>query len=84
MFSAMRILLTGPSCCAHCGLMQVAGQAVPITKEATGGIVRPGGKEVSRIADKYSDDATKDRVQVRASAAPLGTGLLAVSLAWPR
>ena len=38
---------------------------MPITKEATGGIVRPGGKEVSRIADKYSDDATKDRVQVR-------------------
>lgn len=56
-------------------LMQVAGQAVPITKEATGGIVRPGGKEASRIADKYSDDATKDRVQVRASVAPLGTGL---------
>ncbi len=45
-------------------LLQVAGQAVPITKEATGGIVRPGGKEVSRIADKYSDDATKARVQV--------------------
>ena len=48
-------------------LVQVAGQAVPITKEATGGIVRPGGKEVSRMADKYSDDATKDRVQVSPS-----------------
>ena len=45
-------------------MMQVAGQAVPLTKEVTGGIVRPGGKEVARIADKYSDDATRDKVQV--------------------
>ena len=44
---------------------QVAGQAVPLTKEVTHGIVRPGGKEVSRIADKYSDDASRDKVQVR-------------------
>ena len=45
--------------------VQVAGQAVPITKEVTSGVVRPGGKEVARIADKYSDDATRDKVQVR-------------------
>ncbi len=45
-------------------VMQVASQAVPLTKEVTGGIVRPGGKEVARIADKYSDDATRDKVQV--------------------
>lgn len=45
--------------------VQVAGQAVPITKEVTSGVVRPGGKEVSRIADKYSDDATRGKVQVR-------------------
>ena len=45
--------------------MQVAGQAVPITKEVTSGVVRPGGKEVARIADKYSDDATRGKVQVR-------------------
>ena len=51
--------------------MQVAGQAVPLTKEVTGGIVRPGGKEVARIADKYSDDATRDKVQVS-----LGTSTL--------
>ena len=45
--------------------VQVAGQAVPITKEVTSGVVRPGGKEVARIADKYSDDATRGKVQVR-------------------
>ncbi len=45
-------------------MVQVAGQAVPLTKEVTGGIVRPGGKEVARVADKYSDDATRDKVQV--------------------
>ena len=38
---------------------------MPLTKEVTHGIVRPGGKEVSRIADKYSDDASRDKVQVR-------------------
>ena len=38
---------------------------MPLTKEVTDGIVRPGGKEVSRIADKYSDDATRNKVQVR-------------------
>ena len=46
-------------------MAQVAGQAVPLTKEVTSGIVRPGGKEVARVADKYSDDATRDKVQVR-------------------
>ena len=45
-------------------MTQVAGQAVPLTKEVTSGIVRPGGKEVARIADKYSDDASRDKVQV--------------------
>ena len=48
-------------------MLQLAGQAVPLTKEVTGGIVRPGGKEVSRIADKYSDNATRDKVKVRRS-----------------
>ena len=52
-------------------VMQLAGQAVPLTKEVTGGIVRPGGKEVARIADKYSDDATRDKVQVSLGASIL-------------
>jgi hypothetical protein len=45
-------------------VLQVASQAEPVAKEVTDGVVRPGAKAIGETAAKYSDDDTKQRVQV--------------------
>ncbi len=45
-------------------LTQVVSQAEPIAKDVTQGVVRPGAQAIAKTADQYSDDATKEKVQV--------------------
>lgn len=44
--------------------MQVASQAEPIAHDVTKGVIKPGARQVAKTADKYSDDATREKVQV--------------------